>query len=474
MVHTPDAIVVGSGPNGLAAAILLAQAGRTVTVFETDAIAGGGMRSAEMTLPGFVHDICSAVHPFAPISPAFRSLPLAQHGLEWIRPPAMCAHPLHDGTAASVVHAVRGTAAGLGGDGKAYAQLIGPTVADWAHLEEAVLGPPRWPRHPFALARFGRHAIRSAHGLASSTFADAPARALFAGLAAHGMLPLEHAITAAFGLVLGATAHLAGWVFPRGGAQRLADALVAHLRSLGGEVITNAPVTSLDDLPPARAILCDLSPGPFLRIAGHRLRPRTAAAWSGTGMAWVSSRWIGHSAGRFRGRPRRARARQRCTSAARSRRLPRPSARHGRGGTRSVPSCSWRSTRRSIPHARRPGSTPPGGTVTCRTGPTVDMLPRIEAQIERFAPGFRDRILARHVMPPAALERHNPNYVGGDIAAGVPDAWQLVARPTLSHYSTPVRGPVSLLRIDAAWRGGAWDVRLSRGPSRAPRGAARL
>ena len=229
-------------------------------MFEADAIAGGGMRSAELTLPGFVHDICSAVHPFAPISPAFRSLPLAQHGLEWIRPPVMCAHPLDDGTRRE--RGARGARArppGSARTGRAYAQLVGPTVADWARLEPAVLGPPRWPRHPLALARFGRQAIRSARGLASSTFADAPARALFAGLAAHGMLPLEHAITAAFGLVLGATAHLAGWVFPRGGAQRLADALVAHLRSLGGEVITNTPRRHPSTISRPRAQSCAIS-----------------------------------------------------------------------------------------------------------------------------------------------------------------------------------------------------------------------
>jgi phytoene dehydrogenase-like protein len=440
MAHTPDAIVVGSGPNGLAAAIVLAQAGRTVTVFEADAIPGGGMRSAELTLPGFVHDICSAVHPFAPISPAFRSLPLAQYGLEWVRPPAMCAHPLDDGSAASVVHDVRATAAALGADGTAYADLVGPTVAAWARLEQAVLGPPRWPRHPLALARFGRHAIRSASGLASSTFAAAPGRALFAGLAAHGMLPLEHAITAAFGLVLGATAHLAGWVFPRGGAQRLAHALVAHLRSLGGEVITDARITSLDDLPPARAILCDLSPAPFLKIAGHRLPPayrrRLERYRYGMGVFKVDWAldgpipWTADACAR--------------------------SATVHVGGTLEEIAASERAAWEGR-HAEHPfvllaqhtpfdSSRAPAGQHTawgyCHVphGSVLDMLPRIEAQVERFAPGFRDRILARHVMPPAALERHNPNYVGGDIAAGVPDVRQLVARPTLSHYSTPIPG----------------------------------
>jgi phytoene dehydrogenase-like protein len=267
-----------------------------------------------------------------------------------------------------------------------------------------------------------------------------PARALFAGLAAHGMLPLEHAITAGFGLVLGATAHLAGWVFPRGGAQRLADALVAHLRSLGGEIVTNAPVTSLDDLPPARAILCDLSPGPFLRIAGHRLPPayRRSLERYRYGMGVFKVDWaLGGPI------PWTAEA---CTR----------SATVHVGGTLEEIAASeraaWEGRHAEHPfvilaqHTAFDPSRAPAGQHTawgyCHVprGSVVDMLPRIEAQIERFAPGFRDRILARHVMPPAAIERHNPNYVGGDIAAGVPDITQLVARPTLSHYSTPVRG----------------------------------
>jgi phytoene dehydrogenase-like protein len=440
MADTPDAIVIGSGPNGLSAAILLAQAGHRVTVMEADAVAGGGVRSAELTLPGFVHDICSAVHPFAPISPAFRGLPLEQHGLEWIRPPVMFAHPLDDGTAASVVRDVGRTADSLGADASAYRRLLEPIVNDWGRLESAVLGPPGWPRHPFALARFGLQALRSARGLASSTFAEPRTRALFAGLAAHGMLPLEQAITAAFGLVLGTTAHLAGWVFPRGGAQRLADALAAHLRSLGGEIVTGRPVKSLVELPPVRAILCDLSPAPFLRVAGHRLpgayRRKLERYRYGMGVFkvdWALDAPIPWTA-------------DACTRAATV---------HV-GGTLEEIAASERDawTKR---HAERPfvllaqhtpfdPSRAPAGQHTawayCHVphGSNADMLPRIEAQIERFAPGFRDRILARHVMPPAALERHNSNYVGGDIASGVPDVAQLIARPTLSQYSTPVRG----------------------------------
>jgi phytoene dehydrogenase-like protein len=440
MAHTPDAIVIGSGPNGLAAAIVLAQAGRRVTVFEADTVAGGGTRSSELTLPGFVHDICSAIHAFAPISPAFGSLPLAQYGLEWIRPPIMFAHPLDGGTAGCVVHEVDRTAASLGADAAAYRNLIGPMVSNWDRLADAVLGPPAWPRHPFAVARFGLQAIRSARGLASSTFADPHTRALFAGLAAHGMLPLEHAITAAFGLVLGTTAHLAGWVFPRGGAQRLADALVAHLQSLGGEVVTGTPITSLDALPPARAILCDLSPAPFLRIAAARLpdayRRKLERYRYGMGVFKVD--WALGAPIPWDAEP--------CTRAATV---------HVGGTLEEIAASerdAWEGRHMERPFVLLAQHTPfdpsraPDGQHTawayCHVphGSSVDMLPRIEAQIERFAPGFRDRILARHVMPPAAIERHNPNYVGGDIGAGVSDAAQLVARPTLSQYSTPVRG----------------------------------
>ena len=243
-----DAIVIGSGPNGLSAAIVLAQAGCKVTVFEANATIGGGVRSAALTLPGFIHDTCSAVHPFAVASPFWRTLPLAAHGLDWIEPAAMLAHPFDDGSAIQVERSIEATVAALGRDAGAYRRTIGSVADDWPRLERAVLGPFTIPRHPIALASFGRRALRSASGLAASEFTGARTRALFAGIAAHSMVPLDRPLTAGVGLALGAMCHVAGWQLPRGGAQSITSALVGYLRSLGGEVVADSPVTSIDKL----------------------------------------------------------------------------------------------------------------------------------------------------------------------------------------------------------------------------------
>lgn len=252
---TYDAVVIGSGPNGLAAAITLAQNGRSVIVYEAEEIAGGGARSAELTLPGFVHDVCSAVHPLALGSPFFRSLPLAQHGLEWIQPAAPLAHPFDDATAVILERSVHATAASLGVDKGSYAKLMAPLVARWDGLDVELLGPLRVPRRPLMVAGFGLQALRSARSLAEKRFQGEKARALFAGLAAHSMLPLELRASAAFGLVLGITAHAVGWPVPRGGAQRLADALASYLVSLGEEIVVNKRVLTLNELPRSRVIL---------------------------------------------------------------------------------------------------------------------------------------------------------------------------------------------------------------------------
>ena len=249
MASDYDAVVVGAGPNGLAAAIELARAGRSVLVREAAEVVGGGLRSDELTLPGFVHDVCSAIHPLAAASPFFRTLPLSEHGLEWIEPPLPLAHPLDEGEAVVLRRSVAETAEGLDADAGAYRRLFGPPVAAWDRLEDALLGPLlRVPRHPIALARFGLGALQPATTLARRRFRGEPARALFAGLAAHSILPLERPATASFGLVLGTTAHAVGWPLPRGGSQRIADALASYLRSLGGEILTGAPVESLDEL----------------------------------------------------------------------------------------------------------------------------------------------------------------------------------------------------------------------------------
>ncbi len=269
-----DAVVIGSGPNGLAAAITIAQSGRSVVVYEAQSTLGGGVRSANLTAPGFIHDICSAVYPLAIGSPFFRALPLGKHGLEWIQPPAPLAHPLDDDTVIMLEHSVDATCENLGVDGEAYRKLMGWLVDQWDGLDSDILAPPRLPQRPLSLARFGLRAMRSGRRLAENVFAGQRARALFAGLTAHSMLPLEYAGSAAFGLVLGVTAHALGWPIARGGAQKLTDALASYLQQLGGEIVVNKCITALDELPSCRAVLCDLTPRQLVNIAGNRLSPR--------------------------------------------------------------------------------------------------------------------------------------------------------------------------------------------------------
>ena len=440
MAGNPDAVVVGAGPNGLAAAIVLAAAGRRVVVYEAESTIGGGCRSAALTLPGFVHDICSAVHPLAVASPFFRTLPLSGFGLEWVSPSAMLAHPLDAAAPAIVERSVDRTAQGLDSDADGYRRVIGSTVTRWPMIESSILGPPRWPRHPLALAAFGLRALQPAERLATRNFATPRARALFAGIAAHTMLPLDRAPTGAAGLVLAATAHTAGWMFPRGGSQRLANALAAYLESLGGTIVTGTPVASVEDLPRARAILCDLSPQPLLRIARRvlpdwycrkleRYRYGMGAykvdwalggpiPWRDDACARAGTVHVGGTLQEIAGSER---------DAWRGRVADRPF-------VLVAQPTLFDSTRAPL------GKHTAWGYCHVPHGSAVDMLAAIERQIERFAPGFRERILARHVMTPADLERHNPNLVGGDIGAGVTDLRQLFARPTWRWYSTPARG----------------------------------
>jgi phytoene dehydrogenase-like protein len=435
-----DAVVVGSGPNGLAAAIMLARAGQRVLVLEASSTFGGGLRSADLTLPGFVHDVCSAIHPLGRVSPFLRTLPLAEHGLRWIDPPVACAHPFDDGTAALLQRSVAATGATLDGDAARWRALFVPLVRRWPKIEWNVLGPLRVPRHPVALGLFGLHAIRSAHGLARVKFKGERARALFAGCAAHAIMPLEHPLTAAFGLLLATSAHLVGWPFPEGGAQRLADALVSYLRALGGEVRTGVRVTSLSDIPATRTSLFDLAPRQILAImgerfpAGYRARLeryrygpgafkvdwalRDAVPWTAPGCADAGTLHLG-------GTIEEVAASERAM---------------WRGSTADRPFVLVAQQSRFDASRAPTGQHTLWGYCHVPNGSTEDMTARIEAQIERFAPGFRDLILQRHVMAPADWERYNPNYVGGDINGGVQDAWQLFTRPVarLVPYTTPL------------------------------------
>jgi phytoene dehydrogenase-like protein len=437
-----DAIVVGAGPNGLAAAIALARAGRSVLVLEAAPEVGGGARSAALTLPGFVHDICSAIHPLGAGSPFLRSLPLSEHGLAWVYSPAPLAHPLDDGTAVLLERSIAATAAGLGRDAAAYRRLVAPLARGWEPTLEAILAPLRLPQRPLALARFGLRAVWPARALAERLFGGERARALFAGMAAHAIMPLEWPLTSAFGLVMLLLGHAVGWPFPRGGAQRLSDALAGYLASLGGEVRTNAPVASLDQLPPARAVLFDLAPRQVLAIVGARLPAGYVRALGryrhGPGVFKVDWALDGPIPWRA---PECARA-----------------ATLHLGGTlaeiAAAEAAVWRGERPerpfvllSQPSLFDPSRAPAGKHTAwayCHVpnSSTADMTEPIERQIERFAPGFHERVLARSVMGPAAMARHNANYVGGDISGGVQDVRQLFTRPVarLDPYATPARG----------------------------------
>jgi phytoene dehydrogenase-like protein len=437
----PDAVVVGSGPNGLAAAITMARAGRSVLVVEAEDTIGGGARTAELTLPGFRHDVCSAIHALAASSPCFSELPLAEHGLELVHPQAPLAHPLDDGTAVMLERSVDETAAGLGADADGYRKLMGGLVARSDRLEPFVLGNSPIPRHPLVATRFARYALRSAVGL-GERFQDERAPALIAGMAAHSIQDLRRIPTASFGLVLGLFAHTHGWPLVRGGSQGLADALASYLRSLGGEIETGRRVESVDELPRSRTTLLDVTPRQLLRLAGHRLPARYARALRryryGPGVFkvdWALDGPVPWTA-------------QECARAATVH----------IGGTLDELAESEAAVWEGRTHERPfvlaaqqslfDDSRAPDGKHTlwayCHVpnGSSDDMTERIEAQIERFAPGFRDVIVERSARGPAEIERENENYIGGDINGGVQDLLQLYTRPVirLDPYSTPVEG----------------------------------
>jgi phytoene dehydrogenase-like protein len=428
---TLDAIVVGAGPNGLAAAITLARAGRSVRVYEAASAIGGGMRTEPLTLPGFRHDVCSTILPLASASPFFRTVDLAAHGVELIHPDAPFAHPLDGGRTTVLERSVAATAAGLGTeDGRAWRRLFAPLVRGADDLGPELLRPViHVPRHPLLMARFGLPAVRSAAGLARSAFRDEPARALFAGVAAHAMLRLDRPLTASFGLVLTTYAHAVGWPMVRGGSVGVADALAAELRTHGGEIVTDHRVVSIDDLPTARATLLDVTPRQVVAIAGTRLpdrvRRRAERFRYGSGVFKVDWALDGPVPWAAEGSRRAATVHLGGTldeiaaseaDVAAGRHPDRPY-------VLFVQYAPWDSTRA------------PGGRSTawayCHVpaGSTVDMTDRIEAQVERFAPGFRDRILGRATHSPAEMEAHDANYIGGDINGGIEDIRQLIFRP---------------------------------------------
>lgn len=435
-----DAVVIGSGPNGLVAAIEIARAGRSVVVLEAAETAGGGTRTSELTLPGFHHDVCSAVHPLALASPALRELPLAAHGVEWVQPGAPLAHPLPGG-AAILERSVDATSQRLGADGAAWTSLLGTVTRPGRDLVDGLLDPLSVPRHPVAMARFGLVGIRGAESV-SRRFTGPAAPALLAGLAAHSFLPLDAATTAGFGLLLGGLAHLVGWPVVAGGSQRLADALVAILRSHGGEVRCGERVADAAQLPSSRVVLADLSPRNVLGIVGDRVPDRYArkvsrfrrgpgvfkldwaldgpVPWTDEEVARAGTVHLGGTAeevaraeadvasGRHAERPFVLLAQPSSFDPTRA-----PEGRHALWGYCHVPN-----------------------------GSTVDMTDRIEAQIERFAPGFRERVLARHAMDSEAMEAHDANYIGGDINGGAADLRQFVFRPVVAArpWITPIPG----------------------------------
>ena len=437
-----DAIVVGSGPNGLSAAILLKQAGLSVLLIEGKSTVGGGLRSAALTLPSYMHDICSAVHPFAVFSPFLQSLPLKEHGLEFLYPPIAAAHPFDDGSAAVLTHSIEETAASLGPDASAYRRILQPLLNNWQEIAPFILQPFSFPSHPFALAKFGLYGMQSAAHLAKKHFHSMHARGLIAGMAAHSVQPLTNMATAAIALVFLLLGHTSGWPIPKGGSQKIADALASYFISLGGKIETNFMVSSLDQLPSASALLLDVTPKQLLQIAGHKLS--SFYKWQmkkfryGAGVFkidWALDAPIPFSAPECR----------------------RASTIHVGNTLEEITNAEemiWygKNSRHPFILLTQPSvfddsRAPQGKHVAwayCHapSGSIENMTEAIENQVERFAPGFRQCILEKHVMNAEEMEMYNPNYIGGDIGGGVQDISQLFTRPALrfSPYRTSAKG----------------------------------
>lgn len=439
MTTSHDAVVVGAGPNGLAAAIILARAGMKVLLLEANDTIGGGARTAELTLPGFRHDYCSAIHPMAVVSPLLTKLPLDQYGLEWAWSPTAIAHPLDDGSAARLEQSIDATAAHLGDDGEAYRTLMAPLARNAAALFEEILRPVRLlPHHPLLMARFGMHALRSAMSVAKRFRTDR-ARALFGGCSAHAFVPLDFAGSASFGLVLALAGHATGWPAAKGGSETITRALAAYFASLGGEIRTGFPVRSMNDLPPSRVVIFDVTPRQLALIAADYF-PKTYTNKLlqfryGPGVFKVDLALDGPI-------PWRA---EEC----------RHSATVHVGGTieeinhHETETWHGRTTQRpfvlvaqqSLFDATRAPAGKHTGWAYCHVphGSTEDMTEAIESQIERFAPGFRKLIIGRHTMNTTQYEAHDANFVGGDIAGGANTLLQFTMRPFPSRdpYATP-------------------------------------
>jgi phytoene dehydrogenase-like protein len=431
-----DAVVVGSGPNGLSSALELARSGLSVLVLEASDTIGGGTRTAELTLPGFRHDICSAIHPMAVLSPFFREIKL---DVEWVEPKFALGHPLADGRAAILERSIDATAARLGADGDAYRRLLTPLVeAGEALLHDILRSLLVIPRHPFVLARFGIDAIRSAAKVAARFHGD-QARALFGGCAAHAIVPLDHLGTGSFGIVMTLSAHLTNWPIARTGSQAIAGALGKRLQSLGGEIRTGVRVASMRDIPDSRIVIFDLTPRQIASIAGDALPAQYVRKlqrfrygpglfkidWALDGpIPWRATECSGASTVHVGGTLEE---------------IARHEAEVWRGRSTQRPFVLVGQQSLFDPTRAPAGKQTAWGYCHVPNGSTEDMTDAVEKQIERFAPGFRDRILARHTMNTAQLEAHNANLIGGDIAGGANTLKQVIFRPVarLNPYSTP-------------------------------------
>ncbi|HEY9776581.1 MAG TPA: NAD(P)/FAD-dependent oxidoreductase [Planktothrix sp.] len=437
-----DAVVVGSGPNGLAAAIVMLERGYSVAVIEGQSTAGGGCRSAELTLPGYVHDLCSSVHPLGFGSPIFRTWPLDKFGLEWVQPPAPYAHPFDGGRAAVVERSIEATAAQFGPDARGYKRLMQPIVpGDWDEVCQVLREPIRLAKYPIELARFGMRAIQPVQSLAHAYFNGVAAGATIAGVAAHSSLRMNDIASASFGVVLGLAAHAVGWPFPRGGSQKLIDALIGYLRSLGGEIILSSPVGSLEDLPEWDFLFLDLTPRQVLKIAGEHLTSSYRKQLQGYvyGPASFKVDWALSAPV-----PWEADGCKRAGTVhigGTLEEIAESEAGNWNGEHSRKPYVLFAQTSLFDPTRAPEGKHTAWGYCHVPNGSTFDMTERIEDQIERFAPGFKSLILARHVTNPVDMQKKNANYIGGDINGGALSFNQLFTRPVARPipYKTGIR-----------------------------------